>query len=143
MRKRFNLPPYNFCCGKPAVADCALWLFCCWCSLAQEVRTGNSYDIVEDKFYRKQVDECGQLPISPLPREAGDFQLKSGPSSPLGNISSPSQITKANSPSPSRLSKEYFSPDRRLPLVEEESPTRGKDKPMTPPSPSLIQREAN
>ncbi|XP_057509894.1 uncharacterized protein LOC130792352 [Actinidia eriantha] len=143
MRKRFNLPPYNFCCGKPAVADCALWLFCCWCSLAQEVRTGNLYDIVEDKFYRKQVDECGQLPISPLPREDGDFQLRSGPSSPLGNISSPSQTTKANSPSPSRFSKEYFSPDRRLPLVEEESPTTGKDKPMTPPSPSLIQREAN
>ncbi|GKD70394.1 PLAC8 motif-containing protein [Tanacetum coccineum] len=53
MRKRYNLPPSDSCCGKPAVTDCALWLFCCWCSLAQEVRTGNSYDIVEAKFYKK------------------------------------------------------------------------------------------
>ncbi|KAI3817853.1 hypothetical protein L1987_11652 [Smallanthus sonchifolius] len=53
MRKRYNLPPSNTSCGNPAVTDCALWLFCCWCSLAQEVRTGNYYDIVEDKFYKK------------------------------------------------------------------------------------------
>lgn len=53
MRKRYNLPPYGSACGTPAVTDCALWLFCCWCSLAQEVRTGNFYDIVEDRFYKK------------------------------------------------------------------------------------------
>ncbi|KAF9593093.1 hypothetical protein IFM89_020157 [Coptis chinensis] len=35
MRKRYNLPPNNCCCGNPAVTDCAQWLFCCWCSLAQ------------------------------------------------------------------------------------------------------------
>ncbi|XAR65997.1 hypothetical protein NMG60_11012032 [Bertholletia excelsa] len=134
MRKRFNLPPYNFCCGKPAVADCALWLCCCWCSLAQEVRTGNSYDVVEDKFYRK--------PMSPLPREDGDFQLRSGPSSPSGIVSSP-PIPKANSPSPSRLSGGYRSPDRHLISVEEESYTGGKDEMMTPPVPSLIRRDAN
>ncbi|KAI3731181.1 hypothetical protein L1987_62365 [Smallanthus sonchifolius] len=57
MRKRYNLPPSNACCGKPAVTDCALWLFCCWCSLAQEVRTGNFYDIVEDKFFKKPGKE--------------------------------------------------------------------------------------
>ncbi|PWA60719.1 PLAC8 family protein [Artemisia annua] len=59
MRKRYNLPPSGSCCGKPAVTDCALWLFCCWCSLAQEVRTGNSYDIVEAKFYKKDREGPG------------------------------------------------------------------------------------
>ncbi|XP_052180273.1 uncharacterized protein LOC127793557 [Diospyros lotus] len=138
MRKRFNLPVYNFCCDNPVAADCALWLFCCWCSLAQEVRTGNSYDIIEEKFFRKQADDYGQSPISPLPREDGDFQLRSGPSSPFGNIAAASQITKTNSPSPGRFSKEYYTPDRHLPLVEE-----GKDETMTPPTPPLIQKEAN
>ncbi|CAA0834447.1 PLAC8 family protein [Striga hermonthica] len=83
MRKRFNLPEYKFCCGKPAVTDFALWLFCCWCSLAQEVRTGNEYDVVEDKFYRKREND-ERVSISPLPREDGEFQSRSGPGSPLG-----------------------------------------------------------
>ncbi|KAI3458473.1 hypothetical protein Pfo_015136 [Paulownia fortunei] len=138
MRKRFNLPPDNFCCGKPAVTDCALWLFCCWCSLAQEVRTGNSYDIVEDKFCQKKGE---QLPMSPLPREDGEFQLRSSPSSPVGNSPSPSHIMKANSQSPSRFSKEYNSPGRQLSLIEEESRTHSKDETMTPPGPSVIRRE--
>ncbi|EPS58781.1 hypothetical protein M569_16032, partial [Genlisea aurea] len=55
MRKRYNLPPYSFCCGKAAASECCLWLFCCWCSLAQEVRTGNAYDIVDDRFCRKMT----------------------------------------------------------------------------------------
>ncbi|XP_057744394.1 uncharacterized protein LOC130962251 isoform X1 [Arachis stenosperma] len=53
MRKRFNLPPNNnnkLCCGNQNVSDCMQWLLCCWCSLAQEVRTVEFYDIVEDKF---------------------------------------------------------------------------------------------
>ncbi|PRQ23535.1 putative PLAC8 motif-containing protein [Rosa chinensis] len=75
MRKRFNLPSYNFCFGEPAVFDCTLWLFCCWCSLAQEVRTENTYDIVEDKFYRKETDIPSQPPMLPLPREDGVGQL--------------------------------------------------------------------
>ncbi|KAL8051138.1 hypothetical protein ABFX02_06G126200 [Erythranthe guttata] len=76
MRKRFNLPGYGFCCGKPAVTDCALWLFCCWCTLAQEVRTGNSYDIVEDKFCRKSGDE---LTLTALKCEDGEFEVKNVP----------------------------------------------------------------
>ncbi|KAI3470936.1 hypothetical protein Pfo_027599 [Paulownia fortunei] len=138
MRKRFNLPPYKFCCGKPAVTDFALWLFCCWCSLSQEVRTGNSYDIVEDKFCRKKGE---QLPMSPLNREDGEFQFRSHPSSRFGNSPSPSHIMKANSPSPSRISNEYNSPGRQLSLIEEESFTQGKDETMNPPVPSIIRRE--
>ncbi|KAL3521276.1 hypothetical protein ACH5RR_019425 [Cinchona calisaya] len=142
MRKRFNLPPYNFCCSKPAVADCAVWLFCCWCSLAQEVRTGNSYDVVEDKFYKKQVNDSDQLPISPLPREDGEFLFRSSPSSP-GISYSPPHVMGASSPSPSRFSKEYNSPGKDLPSVEEESHTGRKDGILTPPSLVSITREDN
>ncbi|KAH0658287.1 hypothetical protein KY285_029130 [Solanum tuberosum] len=133
MRKRYNLPPYNTCCGKPSVADCALWLFCCWCSLAQEVRTGNSYDIVEDKFCRK-LDES----ISPLPREDGLYNT-SGP--PLANNSSSFPIIKSSTPNPSRFADEVHSPDRQQPFVEEKAHTRGQNAIMIPPTPSVIQRE--
>lgn len=73
MRKRFNLPKSNLWFVKPDIADCAQWLFCCWCSLAQEVRTADYYDIVEDKFYRQQIDENRQATLSPLPREDGSL----------------------------------------------------------------------
>lgn len=119
MRKRFNLPPSDSCCGKPAVTDCALWLFCCWCTLAQEVRTGNAYDIKEDKFYRKPGEES-VIPMSTLPREQ-EFGFRSGPSSPPQNSKSPMR--------PSDL--------------EEDSRLGGKDVTLEPPIPSLIHREGN
>jgi len=62
MRKGFNLLAYTFCFGEPAISDCTLWLCCCWCSLAQEVRAGNSYDIVKDKFCQKQMDCSNKMP---------------------------------------------------------------------------------
>jgi hypothetical protein len=70
MRKRFNLPAYDFCFGKPSVSDCALWLClcCCWCSLAQEVRNWNS-SILEDKLCMNKIDTCDQISISSLDRE--------------------------------------------------------------------------
>ncbi|KAL9227763.1 hypothetical protein vseg_003414 [Gypsophila vaccaria] len=73
MRKRFNLQPNNSCFGKPDIADCVQWLFCCWCSLAQEVRTGDFYEIVEDGLYtRKGCDEReSNARLTPLPREGG------------------------------------------------------------------------
>ncbi|XP_023516655.1 uncharacterized protein LOC111780463 [Cucurbita pepo subsp. pepo] len=111
MRKRYNLPAYSFCFGKSAVADCTLWLFCCWCTLAQEARTGNSYDIVHEMFYRKR-DESSQV-------LGEDSKPDSG--SPVANISNPSN------------SRGYYSPER--PLAE------GAGKTMMPPSPSLLQRE--
>ncbi|OWM69901.1 uncharacterized protein LOC116196526 [Punica granatum] len=123
MRKRYNLPPYKFCFGKPAAADCALWLCCCWCSLAQEVRTSNSYDIMEEKFCVKRVvendkDKEGQA-MSPLPRED---QVKSGPSSP----------------SPGRISMGYYSPEGKPAAGKEEAAVGGKDEPMSPPAPLVI-----
>ncbi|KAI4320702.1 hypothetical protein MLD38_034155 [Melastoma candidum] len=151
MRRRFNLPAYTFCCGKPSVTDCALWLCCCWCSLAQEVRTVNSYDIVEEKFCLKHGkgpdDEPGGL--SPLPNEDRVFELRPSPKSPSNGFASspsPSRFYQspgtshgfASSPSPSRF---YQSPDMKLSSVMEESADTGKDEIMRPPSPLVIQKE--
>ncbi|XP_028778810.1 uncharacterized protein LOC114753145 isoform X2 [Neltuma alba] len=71
MRKRFNLPAYTFCFGEPSISDCTIWLCCFWCSLAQEVRTGNYYDVVDEKFCRKEGDINDQPSILSLPREDG------------------------------------------------------------------------
>ncbi|XP_010452440.1 PREDICTED: uncharacterized protein LOC104734538 [Camelina sativa] len=81
MRKRFKLPSYNFCCGRPAIADCTLWLFCCWCSLAQEVRTANSYEIVEDRFCKRREEnsKIDEVLVSSLPREDGVFDPSYSP----------------------------------------------------------------
>lgn len=68
MRKRFNLPPNTAFCKQPAVADCAQWLFCCWCSLAQEVRTADYYNIMEDKFCRKKRTDSELTPLPPEDR---------------------------------------------------------------------------
>ncbi|XP_051138399.1 uncharacterized protein LOC127256432 [Andrographis paniculata] len=143
MRRRFNLPAYKSCCGKPAVSDCALWLFCCWCSLAQEVRTGNFYDIMENELYRKKE---GSVAMAPLGREDGEFQFRSSPSSPFGNSPSPPHVKggstpPAHSPSPSRL--------RQMSLIEEEEEEGGDrdgivhhkdEEKMIPPDPMVISR---
>ncbi|KAL4308497.1 hypothetical protein GQ457_01G043930 [Hibiscus cannabinus] len=140
MRKRFNLPAYKFCFGNPGAGDCTLWLFCFWCTLAQEVRTGNSYDIIEDKLLRKQINNGNELPMSPLPRESGSFQFSPGPSSSRGYNSSPTTRFATNS-SPNMISKEYYSPDRQLSTVKEEISVRVKDETMIPPTLPSIQRE--
>lgn len=139
MRKRFNLPANNFFCGKPAVADCTQWLFCCWCSLAQEVRTAEFYDIVEDKFCRKQNDEVDQRALSPLPREGGAVQFRSSPTSLLGNNPRLSKLRTENSPSPSRQSNYHYSPNGQLFMVEESS-ANGLDNFMNQPVLSSMQR---
>lgn len=141
MRKRYNLPPYKFCCGKPEITDCALWLFCCWCSLAQEVRTGNSYDIAEEKFCIKQRDDGELLLISPLPNEDRVLEFRSGSASPAGKISSSPKNAAGNSPSPSRFSIGDHSPYRKLNVVKEEPSPQAKDEIMSPPAPLLIHRE--
>ncbi|MED6209166.1 hypothetical protein PIB30_052146 [Stylosanthes scabra] len=127
MRKRFNLPAYNFCFGKPSFSDCTLWFCCWWCTLAQELRTANSYDlVVEDKFCRK--DAC-----PPLVRE-DVASTKSGTSSPQGNNSSLPMIETTSSLSSNNASIEYCSSNRSLSLV--------KDVTMNPPTQSIIEREA-
>ncbi|OVA17227.1 Uncharacterized protein family Cys-rich [Macleaya cordata] len=143
MRKRFNLPANYFCCGNPAMTDCVQWLFCCWCSLAQEVRTVDSYDIVEDKFYRKEMSETDRPVLTPLARENGSVQSRLSQGSPLWSSSSPSKPGVINSPSPRRYSNGYDTPNGHLPMLVEGSSTRGEDRTMTPPSPLSIQREGD
>lgn len=137
MRKRFILPPNNSFCGKPALADCTQWLFCFWCSLAQEVRTADYYDIVEDKFCRKQ-DENGQPALSPLPREDGSLQFRSSPTPLLWN--SPRFSNLRTAPGPSRLQNYHQSPDGQLPMVQDLS-AGGLDNSLKPPDLSSMQRD--
>ncbi|XP_043724822.1 uncharacterized protein LOC122671585 [Telopea speciosissima] len=141
LRKKFNLPANDFCCGNPTMTDCTQWLCCCSCALAQEVRTVDFYDIVEDKFCRKQMDESTQGKLSPLTHEDRLVQLRSNPSPQLWNGSSASELRNINSPSPSRVSNGHSDPERQLAMVEAVSAPRGKDNTMTPPCPSVIQRQ--
>ncbi|KAI6687185.1 hypothetical protein NL676_024013 [Syzygium grande] len=106
------------------------------------VRTGNSYDIMEEKFCIKERDNGEQAPISPLPNEDRVFELRSGSGSPAGNISSSPKDAAGNSPSPSRLSIGNRSPYRKLNVVKEEPSPRAKDEIMSPPAPLLIHKEA-
>ncbi|MQL98083.1 hypothetical protein Taro_030785 [Colocasia esculenta] len=53
MRKKFKLPSNKFCWGYPNLTNCMQWLFCWSCSLAQEVCTGNFYDVKDGSFYNK------------------------------------------------------------------------------------------
>lgn len=140
MRKRFNLPANSLCFGNPAITDCVDWLFCCWCSLAQEVRTADFYDIVEDKFCRKQMHMHSQPALSPLPREDGAIrQFRSTPSSLLRISPELSKLGTESSQNPNTGSKDYNSPGGQLNKVEGE----GVGNFMNPPFASTIQRENN
>jgi Cys-rich protein (TIGR01571 family) len=76
MRKRYKLPGGGFFswCGSAgaAVNDCAKWLFCWSCALAQEVRTANFYDVEDDRFVAVMGarNREGRPVLVPLPREA-------------------------------------------------------------------------
>ncbi|KAK4277769.1 hypothetical protein QN277_015717 [Acacia crassicarpa] len=124
MRKRFNLPAYTFCFGEPSISDCTLWLCCCWCSLAQEVRTGNTYDVVEEKLCRKEVDISDQLSISTLPCEDGVLTTSD-------TSSSPSKIMTSGS----------LSSEMQQSTVKHNSFETGKKGTMSPPSPVVIRRD--
>lgn len=172
MRKRFKLPGYTFCCDKPSVSDCFLWLCCCPCVLAQELRTADYYDIVEDKFFSKKTSDGNEFPVSPLRREDALPLYTSNPSSPYHGNSGPTQkMTEFSAPtrSPSRFatgspssphggnssplemmresssptrSPSRFAPGSPLPVVEEDESFRGIVDPMRPPVSPQIQREA-
>ncbi|XP_078159627.1 uncharacterized protein LOC144555238 [Carex rostrata] len=69
MRKRFKLPGNPYCCGRSSVTDYIQWQFCWACSLAQEVRTGNFYDIGDKMFYTTTTDEEQRGVLVPPPRD--------------------------------------------------------------------------
>ncbi|KAG8068330.1 hypothetical protein GUJ93_ZPchr0005g15401 [Zizania palustris] len=66
MRKRFNLPASNFCFRNAEATDCFKWLCCCSCSLAQEVRTADYYDIAEDSLGAEHSFDSFSA-VSPFP----------------------------------------------------------------------------
>ncbi|ESQ40451.1 hypothetical protein EUTSA_v10013241mg [Eutrema salsugineum] len=122
MRKRFKLPSYNFCCGRPAIADCTLWLCCCWCSLAQEVRTANSYEVVEDRFCKRR-EEIDEVLVSPLPREESEIDPSCSPKKMAMTMATSSSLSLMSEP-------------------KEESCLGVKsDEALSPPFPPFIHRE--
>jgi len=69
MRKRFGLPGNRWCCGQPNMTDLVQWLFCSVCSLSQEVRTGNFYEVCDEKLYSRQyLGQDSQDPRDTSPR---------------------------------------------------------------------------
>lgn len=56
MRVKFGLSGNSFCCGSDTITDYVQWMFCWACSLAQEVRTINFYDIEDGTFHRKNMN---------------------------------------------------------------------------------------
>lgn len=129
MRKKFKLPGNPFCCGSSTVTDYVQWLFCWSCSLAQEVRTANFYDIEDDGFYRKVTDEDGRPVLIPLPRE--------------GSLSIMEKYMRSHS-SPATVMQKYsdaISADLRISFGR--ALTCPKDPVTTAPIPHLIPVEEN
>ncbi|CAM0872799.1 unnamed protein product [Alopecurus aequalis] len=78
MRKRYKLPAGGRGHGWAAMGDCAKWLFCWSCALAQEVRTANFYDVEDDRFVIHGArNEQGRSVLMPLPREASATYFRS------------------------------------------------------------------
>ncbi|KAM0948062.1 putative PLAC8 motif-containing protein [Dioscorea sansibarensis] len=131
MRKRFKLPGNLFCFGNPSVTECFQWFFCWSCSLAQEVRTGNFYDIEDCSFYRSVAkDEDQRQVMVPLNREAGStalFVINSMVDYP----------TRSKSFPPSRSSEMVG--QNGVPVLLERVSTFGPVHSMRPPLPALIQ----
>lgn len=140
MRKRYNLPGNGFCCGKPAVTDCFQWLCCCSCSLAQEVRTADSYDVVDGKFYLKETDDDGRHGLSPLPREDGSMPISLSSSSPYWSRPNSSYFAMQQMQSPTGVPGGSIS-ENHLPMLEEGSSWGGNNGKMKPPVMPVIQRE--
>ncbi|XP_072959494.1 uncharacterized protein [Typha angustifolia] len=67
LRNRYKLPGSTICCGSTSLTDYIQWMFCWPCSLAQEVRTGNVYNIEDDSASGEESNPF----LQPLPREGG------------------------------------------------------------------------
>lgn len=104
MRKKFKLPGNSFCCGSASLTDYMQWMFCWACSLAQEVRTGNFYDVEDDSFYRKLVDGEGEaLNSSDSIKEEGNSAIETmnPPVQPLMQLQDGAVVDNEIGPPPS------------------------------------------
>lgn len=137
MRKRFKLPANTHCLGSSSLTDYARWMFCWACSLAQEVRTGNLYDVEDDSLYRKhlQGDEESSPFLSPLPRESGlNTKFRTDGSSQFP-ISNPSKLPKLTT----GVGEEHGIQDNyELHVMHVESSILASDDLMRPPVQPLI-----
>ncbi|MQL94706.1 hypothetical protein Taro_027369 [Colocasia esculenta] len=146
IRRRFRLPAGAFCCGDGSLTDYAQWMFCWACSLAQEVRTGNFYDVEEDSLYRKHRRgddggaEAGQ-PTSPPP----SVDCDDGESPMMGSDSDsqlPTSQLAASLQSPGRIEEESGSSGNQLRALDGGPFSgTGDDDVMVAPAPVLIQIE--
>lgn len=128
MRKKFKLPGNPFCCSSSTMTDCVQWLFCCPCSLAQEVRTANFYDIEDNGFYRKVTDEDGREVLIALPSEENLRFMKNYERS----RSCPVTATPVESQS------HFDDVSLGWPITFRRASTCPKDPEMAPPRPPLI-----
>ncbi|PKA66876.1 hypothetical protein AXF42_Ash003533 [Apostasia shenzhenica] len=78
VRRRLKLPGSKLLCCSESTTDYVHWLFCWGCSLAQEVRTGDLYEVEDGKLYREEEkkkkkkadgEEERCMFLSPLPSE--------------------------------------------------------------------------
>lgn len=75
-----------------------------------------------------------------MPREDGIVQFMSSPTS-FHNSHRLLVLGAKRSPSPSRLSRDHYSPGRQLSKVEEDFSMKDTDDFMNPPALALIQKE--
>ncbi|XP_010922666.1 uncharacterized protein [Elaeis guineensis] len=137
MRKKFKFPGNKICCGSASMTDYVQWMFCWACSLAQEVRTGNFYDIEDDSLYRKLLDgdEESQPALDHPPHDGGSSPaIASDCSSPL-----PTSCI-AESPTSAR-GEECSSPHDQSFRRRQESSILTPHDVMTPPVQPLIQSQ--
>ncbi|GJN17305.1 hypothetical protein PR202_gb04362 [Eleusine coracana subsp. coracana] len=78
MRKTFGLPRSRWFCGSASLTDYVQWLFCWPCALAQEVRTGNLYDVEDGNFYEILRDNAGDMKSEPGSTVATDLPVPMG-----------------------------------------------------------------
>jgi Cys-rich protein (TIGR01571 family) len=135
MRKRFKLPGNPCCCGQPSVTDCIQWQFCWACSLAQEVRTGNFYDIGDEMFYTTTTNEEHRVVLVPLPRDGASVGFMNSRS-----FSCPPKIE----PKEMRFGEKINGDDSYiLPNSLQRVATYGGENALRPPPIPLMQLDTN
>lgn len=89
MRKRYHLSSNRCVCGNATMTDYAMWLLCPFCSLCQEVRTSQHYQVVEETSDGLFVDpdelaEGGaDMEDSELRKSSNDFSFEEGYKNPM------------------------------------------------------------
>lgn len=144
MRKRFKLPENRFCCGSASLTDYFKWMFCWSCALAQEVRTGNFYDVEDDSLFRRPSEEEERQPL------LSSFISESGSSSAV-SVSFETNLENPNTVKVEEISTTLVVPDATNEAIhslgqveelnEEQSLVVGIDDMMAPPVQPLMKGE--